>query len=142
MDMNKKSGEIQPHFELPPSPMGNEALKEQAKELRPDSETTTGKQQATTLSSSPAPPQQPIIVPIPVKLGDADDTSASGTLTTDLSAQDVDLIEKQWVERAKAIVARTQNDPYIQKKEINKAGADYIKKRFNKTIPTDDAVRK
>ena len=57
-----------------------------------------------------------------------------------LQADDADLIEKQWVTRAKSIVAQTQDDPYKQKKEMGKVKAEYIKKRFNKTIPTDDPV--
>lgn len=51
-----------------------------------------------------------------------------------LSAADVDLIEKEWVQKAKAIVAATQGDPFLQNKEINKIKADYIKKRYNKDI--------
>jgi hypothetical protein len=54
--------------------------------------------------------------------------------TSNLSAADVDLIEKEWVEKAKAIVARTHGDPFTQNKEINKIKADYIKKRYNKDI--------
>lgn len=49
-------------------------------------------------------------------------------------AEDVDLIEKEWVEKAKAIVNHTKDDPNRQSKEINKMKADYIKKRYNKDI--------
>lgn len=49
-------------------------------------------------------------------------------------AEDVDLIEKEWVDKAKAIVNHTKDDPYNQNKEINKMKADYIKKRYNKDI--------
>lgn len=66
---------------------------------------------------------------------------AADSKTKDLPAQDADVIEKEWVHRAKSIVNQTQDDPYVQKKEINRAGADYLKKRFNKTIPTDDAAK-
>lgn len=67
----------------------------------------------------------------------ADPTASTGTLsaaTAHLSAADVDLIEKEWVQKAKAIVAATNGDPYSQNKEINKMKADYIKKRYNKDI--------
>lgn len=49
-------------------------------------------------------------------------------------AEDIDLIEKAWVEKAKAIVKSTMGDPYVQNKELNKVKADYIKKRFDKDV--------
>lgn len=49
-------------------------------------------------------------------------------------ADDVDLIEKEWVQKAKAIVAHTKTDPNLQNKELNKVKADYIKKRYNKEL--------
>lgn len=49
-------------------------------------------------------------------------------------ADDTDLIEKEWVDKAKEIVASTAHDPYQQNKEINKIRADYLKKRYNKEI--------
>lgn len=57
--------------------------------------------------------------------------------TSHLGASDVDLIEKEWVLKAKAIVAHTHGDPYTQNKEINKIKADYIKKRYNKELRTE-----
>ncbi|MDQ3093562.1 MAG: hypothetical protein M3Q70_00050 [bacterium] len=52
----------------------------------------------------------------------------------DLAADDIDLIEKQWVLKAKNVVTSTMGDPYKQNKELNKVRADYIKKRYNKDI--------
>ena len=60
--------------------------------------------------------------------------STSSIATAHLSAADVDLIEKEWVQKAKDIVSATHGDPYAQNKEINKIKADYIKKRYNKDI--------
>jgi hypothetical protein len=50
-------------------------------------------------------------------------------------AEDSDVIEKEWVDRAKKIVSLTANDPFIEAKELNKLKATYIKKRFNKDLP-------
>jgi hypothetical protein len=44
------------------------------------------------------------------------------------------MIEKEWVERAKQVVERTRNDPYRQSEELTAVKADYLKKRYNKTI--------
>ena len=49
-------------------------------------------------------------------------------------ADDADLIEKEWVEKAKEIVAQTKHDPFLQNKEVNKMKADYLKKRYNKDL--------
>ncbi|MCA9324172.1 hypothetical protein KC992_03690 [Candidatus Saccharibacteria bacterium] len=54
--------------------------------------------------------------------------------TLPMEAGDVDLIEKAWVEKAKAIVRSTHGDPYTQNKEINKVKADYIRKRYNREV--------
>jgi hypothetical protein len=53
-------------------------------------------------------------------------------------ADDVDLIEKEWVDKAKEIVAATRQDPYQQNKELNRFRADYIQKRYNKVIKLND----
>lgn len=52
-------------------------------------------------------------------------------------AEDVDLIEKEWVEKAKHIVATTKDNPREQNVEIAKLKADYMKKRYNKDLEVD-----
>lgn len=54
-------------------------------------------------------------------------------------AEDNDLIEQEWVNKAKEIVDRTSEDPYEQNKEINKFKADYIKKRYKREIKVNEA---
>jgi hypothetical protein len=54
--------------------------------------------------------------------------------TNPLVASDEDVIEKEWVDKAKKIVAQTKSDPYTQEKEVSKLQADYIKKRYGKEI--------
>ena len=49
-------------------------------------------------------------------------------------ADDADLIEKEWVQKAKQIIAHTLNDPFLQSKEINLFKADYMQKRYNKVL--------
>lgn len=56
------------------------------------------------------------------------------SITTPPVAEDIDLIEKAWVEKAKAIVKSTHGDPFSQNKELNKVKADYIKKRYDKDV--------
>ncbi len=52
-----------------------------------------------------------------------------------LIADDADVIEKEWVEKAKKVISLTSDDPHQETIEINKLKATYMKKRFNKDIP-------
>lgn len=65
-------------------------------------------------------------------------TANSSTQTSDdnmpVSASDDDLIEKEWVEKAKRVVSETRNDPYAQDDAIGRLQADYLKKRYGKEI--------
>lgn len=56
------------------------------------------------------------------------------TLNVPDEAADVDLIEKEWVEKAKQIVEHTIDDPYTQQEELGKIKAEYLKKRYNKDV--------
>jgi len=67
-------------------------------------------------------------------------TVVSQTIPTDAPdmAEDNELIEQEWVHKAKAIVDRTKDNPHLQNQEINKFKADYIKKRYNKEIKVNE----
>ncbi len=71
---------------------------------------------AQMISTSPAPSQSPMGSAMPQ------------------IADDNDLIEKEWVEKAKQIVEHTKSDPRKQNTEMNKIKADYLKKRYNKEV--------
>ena len=75
----------------------------------------------------------PMAPPLPTAASVPTATNATITATAD----DVDLIEKEWVDRAKAIVAQTRNDPYVQNREMNKVKADYMMKRYHKEIKVE-----
>lgn len=57
-----------------------------------------------------------------------------GAMPVPEEANDIDLIEKEWVLKAKQIVQHTYDDPYTQQAEISKMKADYMKKRYNKEV--------
>jgi hypothetical protein len=65
------------------------------------------------------------------------DDSATTQVTTPAAADDQDLIEKEWVNKAKQIVERTREDPYQQSEQLTAVKADYMQKRYNKTIKVD-----
>ena len=53
---------------------------------------------------------------------------------TPAEANDLDVIEKEWVIQLKNVVSHTAHDPHAQQAEITKIKADYMKKRYNKDI--------
>ena len=68
-----------------------------------------------------------------------DDTHTLLPTATQPAVEDKNL-EKQSVEKAKAIIATTKDDPYEQKKKLGQFKAEYIAERYKTTIKTDDAV--
>lgn len=80
----------------------------------------------------PLPP--PTVVSLPaVPTPSTQDDSAGPTL-----ANDDDLIEKEWVDKAKQIITETQNDPYRREQEVNKLQVDYLRKRYGKELGTSN----
>lgn len=49
-------------------------------------------------------------------------------------ADDVDVIEKEWVDRAEKIIAETKDDPYREEEAVEDLQIDYLKKRYGKDI--------
>ena len=76
------------------------------------------------------PPQQ---VPVPTHVVQ-DDTATAGPVL----ASDDDLIEKEWVDKAKKIITETQNDPYRREQEVTKLQIDYLRKRYGKELGTSN----
>lgn len=86
-------------------------------------------------SAMPAVPHGDSAV-TPAQSGATDDSYAQYVPAIDAPAiaEDVDLIEKEWVDKAKDIVERTKADPRSQSREISKLRADYLKKRYNRDV--------
>jgi len=121
----------------PPMPDGAEAPAYEAPE--------GGVAPAEAVPAAPERQKQPAIAapaPIPAlppqQQGQTAGSDVSSTTAPSTSlpqvADDADLIEKEWVNKAKEIIAKTQDDPYRQSKEINYMKADYMQKRYNKTV--------
>lgn len=108
----------------------------------PTPEVTSGVEQTEQQRSKAIETAQPTVPSTPPPVQNNTDTnqqtsqtqSATHDPASPMIADDADLIEKEWVLRAKAIVDRTRQDPYQQNKEVEKMKADYLKKRYNKEI--------
>ena len=83
----------------------------------------------------PAIPAIPLPMPtVPLNMVPVNLTTYGNDGTTPAVADDIDLIEKEWVHKAKAIIEQTQNDPHRQSKELSIFKADYMQKRYNKVL--------
>lgn len=49
-------------------------------------------------------------------------------------AGDEDVIEKEWVDKAKKIIAETKDDPVGRSNRVGELKKDYLQKRFNKEL--------
>ncbi|MGB3009513.1 MAG: hypothetical protein WBB33_04125 [Candidatus Saccharimonadales bacterium] len=90
------------------------------------------------------PSGQPVFAPPPLPVIDATQAVAQATPAQDSSsspavAADEDLIEREWVEKAKKVVADNRHDPHAQDLAVGQLQADYLKKRYGKVIamPSD-----
>jgi hypothetical protein len=137
MNPNREGPQL--NFELPGQPTSPETgdqKQEKAVEAPAAPAEQAGKQAPQPVL--PAVPDIPVadapVIAVPVQ----DDTTSYPA--ADHSAQDLERIELIWVDKAKAIISQTREDPYAQKTEMSRVKAEYIQKRFNKQIKTDDAA--
>lgn len=75
---------------------------------------------------------------------DSGSNNASSVLTTTAMpgiADDSDLIEKEWVEKAQEVIKRTKDDPHSQSKELGQVKAEYLKKRFDRKLNPDKEAK-
>jgi len=130
LPQQQNGGEVQPDISAPnlermpilPAPetgleVGLER-NEQAAELRAAAD--------ASITALPLPPLplDPVTMPI------VDDATAANPLT----AQDDDVIEKEWVDRAKTILSNTKDDPFERGKQVSSLQRDYLKKRYGKDL--------
>lgn len=75
--------------------------------------------------------QQPAqILPTPIQ-NDANQVIVNQSPAT---AQDIDLMEDEWVKDLKKMISETKNDPYTREIRFKQMQVDYLKKRYNRII--------
>lgn len=91
------------------------------------------------LTQPPAASVQPASIALPTPVTPvADDTTTQQADDLPAVAADEDLIEKEWVDKAKKIIADTRDDPYRREREVGRLQADYLKKRYGKELGAAD----
>jgi hypothetical protein len=61
-------------------------------------------------------------------------TMTPAPITTTSKAEDIDVIEKEWVEKAKKVLKSSGDDPHQSVKQISLLKAEYMRKRFNREL--------
>lgn len=115
----------QEYIPMPPSPEA--ALERSEKPVEQQGESTP-----TAVNVAPVLPP-PVVTPLPPAPVQVDD-SVTTPLATPIVANDDDLIEKEWVDQAKKIIAQTKDDPHKREREVQRLQADYLMKRYGKEL--------
>jgi hypothetical protein len=141
--MNAPSSES-PGLSLPPplveqnpnSPAAVETAQAPGTPLTPEQAPIQGQSDPTAAQSAmPSMPSAPLPLPAaPTGVAVSIDNTTAMQAIAPVAADDSDLIEKEWVSKAKEIVEHTRQNPYQQSQELNLFKADYMKKRYNKTL--------
>lgn len=95
--------------------------------------------EATPSRAEFTPPAPQVVLPVvnpPVQTGGDAGLAAAPSGNDDIPdiANDDDLIEKEWVDKAKKIIAETKDDPYKREIEISKLQIEYIRRRYGREI--------
>lgn len=81
-------------------------------------------------ASSISLPTPVLVTPVPIN----DDNSTTVADGIPLVANDDDLIEKEWVDKAKRIIHETRDDPHRREAEISRLQVEYLRKRYGKEL--------
>lgn len=119
---NNMRGEVLKRPEQSPAPQEVERPAEQVPSYELESQAAHGAvaaTQAVTLAQSAA---------------DMTGTLAQPASVNPLVAKDDDLIEAEWIKRAKQVVEETSADPYLQEMRVSELQSDYLKKRYGMDV--------
>lgn len=131
----------QSRFEQAPVPSG-QTIEHGPLPYTPETGIETGaeRQEVTAESAARQADATPVlptpVLPIAAPQTVADDSRTVVHDDTPLLAGDEDLIEKEWVDKAKKIILETKDDPYAMEAAVTKLQADYLKKRYGRELGT------
>lgn len=105
-------------------------------EQYPDTLIERGRQDIAPESESVPPAAASVVPPVaaalPTPVLTTDDVAQDTTLPA--VAADDDLIEKEWVTKAKKILEETKDDPYQREQSVKQLQADYLFKRYGRKL--------
>lgn len=87
--------------------------------------------QPTTLPTVPPPPNPGTQADPAQQLPSQ---SPQQAMSSPAQAGDVDVIEKEWVDQANAVIEQTKDDPYTEEEAVESLQQDYLKKRYGHDV--------
>ena len=96
-------------------------------------------EQRNVIELAPPPPAMPAPVAMPMPpqpLPATPAPAADPTVANPIAANDDDVIEKEWVDRAKQVILRTKDNPYARERAIGELQRDYLAKRYGRQVGT------
>ena len=109
-----------------PSP-ANGVERRPVSERAPNPEQTSPGQPGMVIPSAQSHQPTPAIPSRPVKNG-------QGSVAMPDVADDVDVIEMEWVKKAKQLIQDTKDDPHAQEQAMEQLQIEYLRKRYGKEI--------
>jgi hypothetical protein len=85
-------------------------------------------------AGAPLPVAPASIPTAPAPAQPAPTPAAPAPTANPTTAEDVDVIEKEWVDKAEAVVKQTEGDPHAEEEAVEDLQTDYLKKRYNHTV--------
>jgi hypothetical protein len=133
--------------ELPAQPLAVPEQPGRPTGEKPAAPAAPEKASASVPSASPVPPTlDPTVLLPPLPAAPATTppsadpaTSATPPNANPQVAEDVDVIEKAWVDQADTIVKQTQEDPYVEEEAVEALQQDYLKKRYGHDVSKPDS---
>lgn len=128
---------LNPNFRPEQSQAGPEVVAPKTPEAPPISpEAPREEQKSASSGGDPSwqAPQLPVVSVPPTPQPQTQVQPSSPVLDAPAVASDDDLIEQEWVQKAKKIVASTKDDPYAKEREVSRLQADYLQKRYGKEL--------
>lgn len=120
-------------IEITPAPSGERTSVPQIERLPGSGETYQDNKQELGAAQAEAAQVAMPALPAPV-LTTAQPAPSAVSDDSLIVANDDDLIEKEWVDKAKKILAETRDDPYKREQEISKLQIEYIRRRYGRQI--------
>lgn len=128
--------------QLPATPSGQQPERAPVlpgTETRPERQSSAERYEqraeAQAAAADAAAQSQPVVpVAIPEPTTAVTDDPVATTNDHPVVAADEDLIEKEWVDKAKQIISETHDDPHERSKRINTLQKDYLQKRYGKEL--------
>lgn len=114
-----------------PTPVSPEHAQRRTLERVNSSPERGHEQGSQTSAATPTALPTPVVIPSTTPVNNA---AAAPSDDNPAVASDDDLIEKEWVDKAKKIIADTRDDPHKREQAVGKLQADYLKKRYGREL--------